>query len=542
VNVHISSLFSIRPSMSAQNGRVQLQKVAPSAPMLDALIIGAGAAGVGAAALLRGGGLSNFAVLEATDRIGGRVQALPFGSGPQIMIENGANWISGAPRGDQGQVNPVFKLANDMGLQLVRVPGSATNMSNWDAYDEFGNSADLDGKRRTLANNVTTCISKGVDSGRFSNTSAVDAASECGWAPNPDGLDSAIEWQLFTGESGLPVNKMRAENYLPDPTYGDFGADDFFFKNQDPLGYSTVIHAVADGALDGGAKALDEGRLVLGAEVDRIELECDYVTVRSKDGRSWRSLHVISTLPLGVLQRRPEIFTPPMLTGQREALGRISMSNYTKIHAQWDEVWWNASVYKWVQANDGFNGGTLPSVRNLAHASVLPSSRTLLFDLGDPQASEWEQLDDDAAKAKLVAELQRVHPGKAIPLPSAFHMTRHSIDPLSYGAYSDWGDSTAEDHLRAGMPLSAPTPPASGQFPPRACPPRVWLSGEALCPRYNGFVHGGLISGRRDATRVLAALGVNGSFAANDGCDMTLGRDQMKRGRAVLRWRASFAR
>ena len=91
--------------MSAQNG--------PSTPMLDALIIGAGAAGVGAAALLRGGGLDNFAVLEATDRIGGRVQALPFGSGPQIMIENGANWISGAPRGDQGQVNPVFKLAND---------------------------------------------------------------------------------------------------------------------------------------------------------------------------------------------------------------------------------------------------------------------------------------------------------------------------------------------------------------------------------------------------------------------------------------------
>jgi hypothetical protein len=42
--------------------------------------------------------------------------------------------------------------------------------------------------------------------------------------------------------------------------------------------------------------------------------------------------------------------------------------------------------------------------------------------------------------------------------------------------------------------------------------------------------------------RVLAALGVNGSFAANDGCDMTLGRDQMKRGRAVLRWRAAFAR
>ena len=83
-------------------------------------------------------------------------------------------------------------------------------------------------------------------------------------------------------------------------------------------------------------------------------------------------------------------------------------------------------------------------MRNLAHPSVLPGSNTLLFDLGDPQASVRPDARqaastvlptaDEAAKARLVSELRRTHPGATIPSPVAFHMTRHSRDPLSYGA------------------------------------------------------------------------------------------------------------
>lgn len=169
----------------------------------------------------------------------------------------------------------------------------------------------------------------------------------------------------------------------------------------------------------------------------------------------------------------------------------------TKIFAQWRVIWWDVSVYKWAQANPGFNGGELGSVRNLAHESVLPGSRTLLFDLGDPQSSEWEALSDESATARLLASLRAMHPNVTIPAPIAFHMTRHSRDALSYGAYSAWGTSDAVDHARAARPLAARV----------TCTPRVWLSGEALCPNYNGFVHGGILAGRRDARKVLAALG-----------------------------------
>jgi monoamine oxidase len=177
------------------------------------------------------------------------------------------------------------------------------------------------------------------------------------------------------------------------------------------------------------------------------------------------------------------------------------MANYTKIFAQWAEdcVWWNHSVYKWAQTNSGRNGGDLPSVRNLGHSSLnTAGSNTLFFDLGDPESTLWESMGDEEAEALLLQKLRSQHPGVEIAAPIAFHITRHSVDPLSYGAYSAWGMSDDEDHAAAGRPLS-----------PLSCPdlPKVFLSGEAFCANMNGFVHGGLLAGRRDAVKVLNALG-----------------------------------
>ena len=477
--------------------------------MLDAIVIGAGAAGLGAAAVLRAAGVERYLILEATGTIGGRVRSFSFGK-EKLLLENGANWVSGAfeAGGKHRAVNPLFRLALAMNLSMVRVPGSATNMSNWEVMDEKGHWTDVDRARRDKANAVARCIA--TKSPTISNLSAADAAIACGFPRSPDGIDRSLEWQLFTGETGLPPQHMKAGAYLPDPTYDTFGADDFFVTDQRPHGFALLLDAVAAGALDGGASAIDGGRLVLNSTVTRIEYACDGARVVTADGRSWSTRHVISTLPLGVLQRRAdELFTPRVPRKQMGALHAVSMSNYTKIFAQWEEAWWNTGVYKWAQANDGVNGGELGSVRNLAHPSVHPGSKTLLFDLGDPQSSKWEGLTDAEASALLLDNLRMTHPDVVIPPPIAFHMTRHSRDALSYGAYSAWGTSTGADHQNAAMPLATGGP---------SCAPRVWLSGEAFCPNFNGFVHGGLLAGRRDARRVLAALG-KGAHSMLDGED-----------------------
>ena len=60
---------------------------------LDCIIIGAGAAGLAAGAMLHEAGRS-FVVLEARDRIGGRAHSIPLSDG--TMAERGAQYLHGA--------------------------------------------------------------------------------------------------------------------------------------------------------------------------------------------------------------------------------------------------------------------------------------------------------------------------------------------------------------------------------------------------------------------------------------------------------------
>src|SRR5437588_11229830 len=78
----------------------------------DVLIIGAGAAGLSAARDLSSNGLK-VTVLEARDRIGGRIHTLCAESSP-VPIEQGAEFIHGKP-------SEIFDTADAAGLLLCDV-------------------------------------------------------------------------------------------------------------------------------------------------------------------------------------------------------------------------------------------------------------------------------------------------------------------------------------------------------------------------------------------------------------------------------------
>lgn len=54
------------------------------------IIIGAGASGVAAAAKLISNGYKNVTILEASNRIGGRINTIPFGAN---VVDMGAQWF-----------------------------------------------------------------------------------------------------------------------------------------------------------------------------------------------------------------------------------------------------------------------------------------------------------------------------------------------------------------------------------------------------------------------------------------------------------------
>ena len=77
----------------------------------DVIIVGGGIAGLTAANKFEQQGIS-YLILEATDRIGGRLKSHNFMG---TVVEAGANWITGAD-----DDNPIYNIAvNDLELEGV---------------------------------------------------------------------------------------------------------------------------------------------------------------------------------------------------------------------------------------------------------------------------------------------------------------------------------------------------------------------------------------------------------------------------------------
>lgn len=80
----------------------------------DVIVGGAGYAGISAAHVLSDNNVTSFAILEATERLGGRMWEMEFGDGDKkYTVENGAQWIDGLTG------NPAYIQAQAVGLYGV---------------------------------------------------------------------------------------------------------------------------------------------------------------------------------------------------------------------------------------------------------------------------------------------------------------------------------------------------------------------------------------------------------------------------------------
>src|SRR5262245_13984307 len=85
----------------------------PRSGWVDAVVVGAGAAGIAAGRRLAAAG-KRFVVLEAADEIGGRciTDTKTFG----VPYDRGAHWIYAA------DINPLAKLAMQSGFDIYQAP------------------------------------------------------------------------------------------------------------------------------------------------------------------------------------------------------------------------------------------------------------------------------------------------------------------------------------------------------------------------------------------------------------------------------------
>ena len=499
---------------------------------VDVVIVGAGASGMAAASSLFRHSNLTVVILEGRNYTGGRVHARQFGiTSNSVVIEEGANWVHGEPPpgGKSRMENPAWKLAEQVHLAMTRIPGSCANTSGYSVYTSDGRLySKLGGEAQKRSDAAFQCANvTGQRLKAHEDMSFAKALQQCGFAPPSVGsTEDTLFWELTAANLPLDIDLESLKWALPDPTYMYFGPDDHFVHEQRPRGYATVLDAM----LDDDEKVAQRWKesLNLDAVVEEIaatpekcrqshhggqelqQQQQQQVLVRTKDGREFCSRYVISTLPLGVMQKdHSTIFQSPPLTPLKiKGQNAFDMGNFTKFFLQFEHNFWSSRGQQWLVANrdDEGNGSSSSSSsrgnttrrRNPMEfhdlSTMVKGSNTIFTYVTGSDCDMWSEMTDQEARAKLVELLQQHFPNTTIPKVTSFYMTRHYADVFMRGAYSVSKVGVTNEDFNAMVEPHGP----DGS---------IFFAGEHTCAAFQGYVHGGILTGNRAAAEVLLAEG-----------------------------------
>lgn len=412
------------------------------------VIVGAGVAGLAAANELRGNGFEDVVILEARDRIGGRIWTDTIGG--DIPIDLGASWIHGVDG------NPISAIARDN-----RIATSPTDYDN-----EVEHFASV-GRPRLPAGEVLR---------RF-------------WelAENqPDGtLQSTYEQYLTTYAPGDP-EKHYLQYLLNTIVEHEYGADigdlslmsiesGSAYAGQDvvfPGGYRQIVDTLADGVT-----------IRLRQAVTEIDYSGIGVALTTAAGATFEASRVIVTVPLGVLKKGRVSFRPSLPPRKRGAVARLKMGVLNKTCLLFDEVFWDEDIE--FIGRVGAEKGHWAETLNLYPHTGQPI--LMMFNAGT-YGARLEQYSDPQIVEDAVAVLTDMYGD--VPAPRDARITRWNSDQWTHGAYSFVpAGSSFEQYAVLGEPVDD----------------TVFFAGEATHHDYPATVHGAFLSGVR-AARQIAAL------------------------------------
>ena len=418
---------------------------APAAADERIVIIGAGSAGLASAEGLKVRGFRNVVILEARDRVGGRIWTERLGG--SVPVELGATWIHGI------HGNPVHEIA-----ERHSIATAPTDYDNEVRYDQSGRELGSADERlwrvymRMARDRPDLSLQEVFED--FVDVNGLDADGRRSWRQT---LNSMFEHEFGADISDLSISSYEGGRRLP-------GGDVVI-----PGGYSQITDVLAEG--------LD---IRLDHAVERIDYSGDEVEVTVGSGETLEADRVIVTVSVGVLKRGLISFEPPLPDSKQESIDALRMGVLNRTSLLFDEIFWKPGV-EWIGIV-GEPPGQWAETLNLYPYQQQPV--LAMFNAGS-FGVETEQYTDDELTAQAVAALERVF-GK-VPEPVDSVSTRWNSDPQTLGSYSYVPIGASFDNYRKMA---------------RPVGDRLFFAGEATQSQYPSTVQGAILSGRRAAVQI----------------------------------------
>jgi monoamine oxidase len=409
---------------------------------VDVAIIGAGAAGLGAANALKNSGLSVL-VLEARDRVGGRAHTIM--ASPDVTFDVGCGWLHSADE------NSFVQIAEQLNFEINK------SLPPWRerAYGKAFPQDDRDDFIRALDAFYDRAEKAAIEAEQSGRDVAASLFLEPGnrWNPMIDAISTYI--------NGCELDQV---SILDMDAYED---TDLNWRIR--RGYGALITAY-------GATC----PLALNCVVTLIDHSAKRVRIETSQG-TLTADKVIVTVPTSLIADETIRFHPPLPSKVDAACG-LPLGLADKVTLALDEP------------------EALPKEGNLRAATMRTAMGTYhLRPFGQPciegffggrYARSLEDAGDGALAAASIDEIVSILGSDFRRKLKPLAESRWAHDPFARGSYSHALPGHAGDRAVLAAPVDG----------------RLFFAGEATSPEFFSTAHGARDSGERAAGEVMAAL------------------------------------
>uniref|UniRef100_T1JH18 Amine oxidase domain-containing protein n=1 Tax=Strigamia maritima TaxID=126957 RepID=T1JH18_STRMM len=479
--------------MAGENAPKEKQAVAdePGANSPDIIIIGAGLAGLTAAHYLTANGIRNFKILEARNRIGGRIMTITLGT---QRIELGANWIHGVLG------NPIYEYALANKLVDITIDKKPHNVI---ASTEQGKKIPITVLQEVYEQYFwfyKKCEDYFVSKQR-PTTESVGQKMEADIANYLSGFsasEAAVRKMIFVHLLNRETCISGCDS-MDEIDLADFGAySELPGGNLTiPLGFSSILNSLI-------SNLKTEECILKDHPVSRIrwKLSDGTVEVECENGEIYHSKHVIVTIPLGVLKAKHEqLFEPALPDDKIHAIEKLGFGIVDKIFLEYERPFLHPDISEVINLwNPIENDNDVGKSWFKKIYSFMKISDTLyLAWLSGREAEHAESITAEEIADVCTNILRQFLNDPYVPKPIRVVRTRWLSEPYTRGSYTSIRTGSKQSDIE-----NLAKPIYVHPSDTKVCTkPTLLFAGEATHPTFFSTTHGAFVSGKCAAELLL---------------------------------------